>query len=102
MTAGALGAWVVQTAAFGPLWAKIRRRERALHIWVAGIAARLGGLGLVAGAAALAGRDAAPAAVAYGLTIMVLLWAEGWWLAGAPTDGPADGAEGLARDGDDG
>jgi hypothetical protein len=83
---GGLSAWAVQTAAFWPLWGRIRRGERALRVWVAGIAARLAGLGVLVVAAAPAGLDPAPAAVAYGLTIVVLLWVEAWWLARATTD----------------
>lgn len=85
--AGGLSAWAIQVAAFWPLWGRIRRGERALHVWVAGIAARLAGLGVLVLAAAPAGLEAAPAAVAYGLTIVVLLWVEAWWLARATNDG---------------
>lgn len=60
------------------------------------MAARLAGLGAVALAAAGTGLDAEPAAVAYGLTVVVLLWVEGWWLARAPDDG----TEGGPPDGD--
>lgn len=83
---GGLSAWAIQAAAFWPLWGRIRRGERALRVWVAGIAVRVAGLGALVVAAAPAGLDPAPAAVAYGLTIVVLLWVEAWWLARATAD----------------
>lgn len=89
--AGAAGGWAVQTAAFRPLWTKIRGGERALHVWVAGMVARVAGLGVVAGGAALAGLEVVPAAVAYGAAVIVLLWAEGWWLHRASRAAEDDG-----------
>lgn len=94
--AGALGACAVQTAAFRPLWARIRSGERALRVWVAGMVARVAGLGGVAGGAALSGLQVAPAAIVYGLTVIVLLWAEAWWLHRASRAG---GDEGSGEDG---
>ena len=81
--AGCLLAWGLQTATFWPLWRTIRRGERALRVWIGGIAARVAGLGAIAGVGWLAGVVVAPAAIGYGLTLIVLLWAEGFWLVRA-------------------
>lgn len=81
--AGCLLAWGLQTGTFWPLWRTIRDGERALHVWVAGIAARAAGLGVVAAAGWLTGLAVAPAAIGYGLTLIVLLLAEGFWLVRA-------------------
>lgn len=93
---GGLLAWAIQTGTFWPLWSRVRGGERALHVWVAGIGARAAGLGAAAALAWLAGLAVEPAAVAYGLTVMVLLWAEAYWLARSTTGG-ADGGAGGAR-----
>lgn len=85
--AGCLLAWGLQTATFWPLWRTIRRGERALRVWVAGIAARIAGLGAIAGVGWLTGAVVAPAAIGYGLTLIVLLWAEGFWLVRALKSG---------------
>ncbi|MDP2496770.1 MAG: hypothetical protein Q8W44_02145 [Candidatus Palauibacterales bacterium] len=81
--AGCLLAWGLQTVTFWPLWRTIRRGERALRVWIAGITARVAGLGAIAGVGWLTGAVVAPAAIGYGLTLIVLLWAEGFWLVRA-------------------
>lgn len=99
---GGLLAWAIQTGAFWPLWARLRAGERALHVWVAGIGARVAGLGAAAALAWAAGLAVEPAAAAYGLTVIVLLLAEAVWLArsgigsaggGARNDGSAAESE---------
>ncbi len=85
--AGCLLAWALQTATFWPLWRTIRRGERALRVWVVGIMARVAGLAALASVGWLTGAVAAPAAIGYGLTLIVLLWAEGFWLARALKSG---------------
>lgn len=89
---GALSAWLLQTASFWPLWRRPERGERALRVWVAGIGARVAGLGVVAGGALLSARDAEAAALAYALTVMVLLWLEGWWLIRGLSNGKGGGS----------
>lgn len=93
--AGGLLAWAVQIGSFWPLWRRVRRGERALRMWIAGIAARAGGLGAVAAGGWLTAVELAPAATAYGLTLMVLLWLEALWLTRA-TGGTAGGGPSSA------
>lgn len=78
---GALAAWGVQIASFRPLWIRIRRGRRAVGAWVGGMAARLAGLGVLGGIDLLTAADVTGAAVAYGVTITLLLWLEAVWLA---------------------
>ncbi len=85
--AGSLLAWGLQTATFWPLWRTVRRGERALRVWIAGIAIRVAGLAALAAAGWLTGIAAAPAAIGYGLTLVVLLWGEGFWLVRAVREG---------------
>lgn len=80
---GSLLAWGLQTATFWPLWKTVRRGERALRVWIAGIGARTAGLGAIAVVGWFAEIVVAPAAVGYALTLIVLLWAEGFWLVRA-------------------
>lgn len=93
---GSLLAWAIQTGAFWPLWGRLRGGERALHVWVAGIGARLAGLGAAAALAGTAGLAVEPTAAAYGLTVVVLLLAEAYWLARSGV-GEADDAAGGDR-----
>lgn len=79
--AGALAAWGVQIASFRPLWHRIRSGRRAVGAWVGGIAVRLAGLGVLGGIDLLTAADVTEAAVAYGVTITLLLWLEAVWLA---------------------
>lgn len=80
---GCLGAWAVQAGSFWVLWDRLRGREEATAAWVAGMAARLGGLGALAGLHYWTRLELRDAAVAYASTLMVLLWAEALWLARA-------------------
>ena len=85
--AGCLLAWGLQTASFWPLWRTIRRGERALRVWIVGIAVRVTGLAGIAAVGWLTGAVVAPAAIGYGLTLIVLLWVEGFWLVRALKSG---------------
>lgn len=92
---GSLLAWAIQTGTFWPLWARVRGGERALHVWVAGVTVRAAGLGAAAAVAWLTALEVEAAAVAYGLTVIVLLWAEVYWLARSTT-GTTDEGGGSA------
>ncbi len=73
-------AWVVQVAAFVPLARALSAGRSATKPWLGGLGLRFGGL-VVLGALAFTGRVTNDLPVAYGLALLVLLLAEGGWLA---------------------
>lgn len=88
--AGCLAAWAVQGGSFWPLWSRVRAGRSAVRPWVAGMAVRLAGLGVLAAVHHLTALKLHGTAVAYALTLIVLLWVEGLWLARAARGGSLD------------
>ncbi len=80
---GLMAAWVVQAVAFWRLDRALTEGRDARKAWVAGMAARSGGLIVVGGLAfgGVAGNDLP---VAYGIGMLVLLLTEAGWLAIGP------------------
>lgn len=89
--AGAGLAWAIQAGALWRLVAALEAGRSATRPWVAGMAARLAGLALVAAVAWGTGLEAEPMAVAYVGAVIPLLWVEGLWLNRAAVEG--DGPE---------
>lgn len=110
---GAGLAWAIQAPAVWRLMVALGDGRSATRPWVAGMAARLGGLGLVAALAWSTPLAGDATALAYVATVIPLLWLEGPWLnrvagaaeradrpdgstpeersGGTTTDEPADG-----------
>lgn len=79
--AGVAVAWGIQAGAVWALVGELDAGRPVLKVWVAGIAGRVGGLGLAWAVAALTGMSARTVVVAYGATILGLLLGEAAWLA---------------------
>lgn len=62
------------------LFGRLRRGREAVRAWAAGIAARLGGLAVLAVAAGPAGWPLVTVLVAYGSAVVALLMLEVFWL----------------------
>lgn len=73
-------AWVVQAPAFWVLAGRLARGERAVRSWVGGIAARFGGLAVLAVAGDVAGGPARVVLLAYGAAVFAGLMLEALWL----------------------
>jgi hypothetical protein len=78
--AGVMAAWVLQAAAFVPLWGALSAGRPAARAWVGGLLLRAGGL-IVTAALALGGRAGSDLPLSYGLAMTVLLICEAGWLA---------------------
>lgn len=82
-TAVAVGlgtAWILQAPAFWVLAGRLARGRRAVRSWIGGIAARFGGLAVLAVAGDVAGGPAAIVLLAYGAAVFVQLMLEALWL----------------------
>lgn len=79
-TAGLVTAWSVQAAAYWTLAGRLARGGEVLRVWVAGIAARVAGLAVLAAAAGPAGWPTATVVVAYGVAVVAGLMLEVFWL----------------------
>ncbi len=73
-------AWVLQAPAFWILAGRLARGRRAVRSWIAGIAARFGGLAVLAVAGDVAGGPGAIVLLAYGAAVFVQLMLEALWL----------------------
>lgn len=91
-------AWAVQAVSFWKLAGTLWSGGDALRTWVAGIAARAGGLAVVWAAARAAGRDGPDLVGSYALALVVFLLAEAGWLAVPGRDAGAAGRRGRAAD----
>lgn len=83
VVAGALGAWAVQVASFRALVSALAAERSALRPWLAGVAARFGGL-VVAAVATLGTEAGVELPLAYAATLLALLLGEAGWLARRP------------------
>lgn len=84
---GVVLAWVIQAASLWRLQRAVGGGRDATRPWLGSMAARLGGLGLVAVVAWTTVVDGQAMAVAYVATVVPLLWIEGLWLHRAAGDG---------------
>ncbi len=82
LVAGALVAWLVQAPAYWVLLDRLERGLDATRPWLVGIAARFGGLGLLAVASWTTSLPLAPVAVSYVIAMIAFLILEAAWLAG--------------------
>ncbi|MEJ2547985.1 MAG: hypothetical protein P8125_09230 [Gemmatimonadota bacterium] len=80
VAAGLSMAWAVQAASFWPLAGALEAGRPATNAWIAGMAARFGGLALLWAFAALTGRGR-DAVLAYAFAIVTYLLLEAVWLA---------------------
>ncbi|MCL7957398.1 MAG: hypothetical protein M8860_06085 [marine benthic group bacterium] len=80
VTAGLALAWAVQAASFWPLAGALEAGRPVTNPWVAGMAARFGGLALLWGLSALLGRGR-NAVLAYAFALVTYLLLEAVWLA---------------------
>lgn len=91
VAAGLVTAWALQAPSFWRLAGTLARGEPAVRDWVAGMALRLGGLGVVAAAGSATGLSARDTAVAYVAALLVHLALEAVWLfQRQPDPGEAD------------
>lgn len=81
VAAGAVAALVIQLVSFWRLVAALDAGASATRVWLAGIAARAGGLGLAIVAGRLWGAGGERVPLAYGSALLVLLLLEAAWLA---------------------
>lgn len=73
-------AWVLQAPAFWILAGRLASGESAVRSWVAGIAARFGGLAVLAVAGDVAGGPRTVLMLAYAAAVFVQLMLEALWL----------------------
>jgi hypothetical protein len=73
-------AWAVQAASFWPLAGALEAGRPATSAWVAGMAARFGGLAILWGLSVLLGRGR-NAVLAYAFALVTYLLLEAVWLA---------------------
>jgi hypothetical protein len=79
---GALVAWLIQAPAYWVLLDRLERGLDATRPWLAGMAARFGGLGLLAVASWTTRLPLGPVAVSYVIAMIAFLILEAVWLAG--------------------
>ncbi|MEJ2483637.1 MAG: hypothetical protein P8049_11135 [Gemmatimonadota bacterium] len=80
VAAGLSLAWAVQAASFWPLAGALEEGIPVANVWIAGMAARFGGLALVWAFSAFTGRGR-EAVLAYAFAIVSFLLLEAVWLA---------------------
>ncbi len=80
IAAGLALAWAVQAASFWPLAGALEAGRPATNAWVAGMAARFGGLAVLWGLSAMLGRGR-NAVLAYAFAMVTYLLLEAVWLA---------------------
>lgn len=73
-------AWVLQAPAFWILAGRLARGREAVRSWIGGIAARFGGLAVLAVAGDVAGAPGAVVLLAYGVAVFAQLMLEALWL----------------------
>lgn len=73
-------AWILQAPAFWILAGRLARGRDAVRSWIAGIAARFGGLAVLAVAGDVAGASGAVVLLAYGAAVFAQLMLEALWL----------------------
>jgi hypothetical protein len=93
MIVGLLLAWAVQAASFWPLAGALEAGRPIVVPWVAGMAARFGGLAVLWAVSALAGRGS-EVVLAYAFSLVTFLLLEAAWLA-VVTRGAMSGTEDL-------
>jgi len=79
---GALVAWLIQAPAYWVLLDRLERGLDATRPWLAGMAARFGGLGILAVASWTTRLPLTPVAVSYVIAMITFLILEVVWLAG--------------------
>jgi hypothetical protein len=79
---GALVAWLIQAPAYWVLLDRLERGLDATRPWLAGMAARFGGLALLAVVSWTTRLPLGPVAVAYVIAMIAFLLLEAAWLAG--------------------
>lgn len=82
LIAGALVAWLIQAPAYWILLDRLERGLDATRPWLAGMAARFGGLALLAVASWTTPLTLGPVAVSYVIAMIAFLILEAAWLAG--------------------
>ena len=90
---GLVFAWAVQAASFWPLAGALEAGRPVVIPWVAGMAARFGGLAALWAVSALSGRGR-EAVMAYAFALVTFLLLEAVWLA-VVTRGAIPGTEDL-------
>ena len=80
VAAGLIFAWAVQAASFWPLAGALEAGRPVVVPWVAGMAARFGGLASLWAVSALSGRGR-EAVLAYAFALVTFLLLEAVWLA---------------------
>lgn len=90
---GLVFGWAVQAASFWPLAGALEAGRPVVVPWVAGMAARFGGLAALWAVSALSGRGS-EAVVAYAFALVTFLLLEAVWLA-VVTRGAIPGTEDL-------
>ena len=80
VVAGLVLAWAIQAASFWPLAGALEAGRPATNAWVAGMAARFGGLASLWALSALAGRGRT-VLLAYAFAVVTYLLLEAVWLA---------------------
>ncbi len=93
VTAGLALAWAIQSASFWPLAGALEAGRPVVVSWVAGMAARFGGLAALWAFSALSGRGR-EAVLAYAFALVTFLLVEAAWLA-VVTRGTISGTEDL-------
>jgi hypothetical protein len=93
VAAGLAFAWAIQAASFWPLAGALDVGRSVAVSWVAGMAARLGGLAALWAFSALSGRGR-EAVLAYAFALVTFLLVEAAWLA-IVTRGTISGTEDL-------
>jgi hypothetical protein len=82
LVTGALLAWLIQAPAYWVLLGRLERGLDATRPWLVGMAARFGGLGLLAVLSWTTRLPLAPVAVSYVIAMIAFLILEVTWLAG--------------------
>lgn len=77
---GVATAWLLQAPSFWHLAGRLARGERAVRSWIGGIAARFGGLAVLAVAGDAAGGPREVVLLAYGVAVLLQLMLEALWL----------------------
>ena len=86
LIAGALVAWLIQAPAYWVLLGRLERGLDATRPWLAGMAARFGGLALLAVASWTTRLPLEPVAISYVIAMIAFLILEAAWLAGRRTN----------------